>query len=143
EYARLAGRPVIDHCQDPQLSEGGVMNEGPVATRLGLPGTPAAAEDAHIARDLQLAALTGGWIHLAHLSTVGGVALVREAKRLGVRVTAEAAPHHLTLTDEWVLGSSKFRPAYAGTPPSSVRSDSGDPIGGRRPPELGTRNSDL
>src|SRR5207302_977184 len=80
---------------------------GPVATRLGLPGAPAAAEDAHIARDLQLAALTGGWIHIAHLSTAGGVDLVREAKHRGVRVTAEAAPHHLTLTDDWVLGSAE------------------------------------
>lgn len=103
-YARMAGRPVIDHCQDPFLAEGGVMNEGAISMRLGLPGAPAAAEEAHIARDILLAELTGGWAHIAHLSTAGGVELVRRAKEQGLHITAEATPHHLTLTDEWVLG---------------------------------------
>ena len=80
------------------------MAEGWTSTRLGLAGIPAAAEEAMIARDLALAELTGGWLHLAHLSTAGSVALVRQAKARGVSVTAEVCPHHLYLTDDWALG---------------------------------------
>ena len=99
EYALTFGIPVIDHCEDLSLSSGGAMHEGLVSTRLGLKGMPRAAEDVIVARDLQLAALTGGHVHLAHLSTAGAVDMVRAAKARGVRVTAEATPHHLTLTD--------------------------------------------
>ncbi len=102
-YAAALGLPVIDHCEDPSLAAGGVMHEGWVSTRLGLRGQPAAAEQAMVARDLQLAELTGGHVHIAHISTAGSVAAVRAAKSRGVRVTAEVTPHHLTLTHEAVL----------------------------------------
>ena len=99
EYARTFGIPVADHCEDPTLAAGGVMHEGLVATRLGLKGIPAAAEEIMVARDVLLAELTGGHVHLCHMSTRGAVAIIREAKERGIRVTAEVTPHHLTLTD--------------------------------------------
>ncbi len=105
EYSKMFDRPIMPHSEDPELAAGGVMNEGPVATRLGLKGWPAAAEEVMIARDLELAALTGGRLHVAHVSTAGAVELVRRAKAMGIRVTAEATPHHLALTDEWVAGA--------------------------------------
>ncbi len=98
EYAKVFGIPVADHCDDPTLAVG-VMHEGLVATRLGLKGTPAAAEEIMVARDLVLAELTGGHVHLCRISTRGSVALIRRAKDRGVNVTAEATPHHLSLTD--------------------------------------------
>jgi dihydroorotase len=104
EYALTFDLPVIDHCEDLELAEGGCMNEGLVSTELGLPGIPAAAEEVMVARDLALAELTHGRLHLAHLSTAGSVRMVREAKARGVRVTAEACPHHFTLTEEMVRG---------------------------------------
>jgi dihydroorotase len=104
EYARAFNLPVVDHCEDLQLSEGGCMNEGMVSTELGLPGLPAAAEDVMVARNLSLAELTGAHLHLAHVSTAGAVQMVREAKARGSRVTAEAAPHHFLLTEEAVRG---------------------------------------
>src|SRR6058998_2736652 len=99
EYARTFGIPVADHCEDPTLAAGGVMHEGLVATRLGLKGIPAAAEEIIVGRDVLLAGLTGGHVHLCHVSTRGSVALIRSAKEQGIRVTAEVTPHHLTLTD--------------------------------------------
>lgn len=105
EYLLPRGLPIIDHCQEPGLTQGASMNEGPVAARLGLKGWPAAAEDVMIARDIELARLTGARVHIAHLSTATGVALVRRAKAEGLPVTAEVTPHHLTLTDERVLGA--------------------------------------
>jgi dihydroorotase len=104
EYSRLVSKPVIVHAEDRSLVRDGVVNEGPVSTRLGLPGNPAAAETVHVARDIQLAALTGAHVHVAHVSTAGAVELVREGRRRGVQVTAEVTPHHLTLTDEATLG---------------------------------------
>lgn len=104
EYALAFGLPVIDHCEDLHLSEGGCMNEGLVSTQLGLQGIPAAAEDVMVARNLTLAELTGARLHLAHISTAGSVRMVREAKARGIRVTAEACPHHFTLTEEAVHG---------------------------------------
>ena len=104
-YSRDLGLPISNHCQDHSLSRDGVMAEGWVATRLGLPGIPAAAEEAMIARDLALADLTGGRLHLAHLSTAGSVSLVRRALEQGIAVTAEVCPHHLSITDRWVLGT--------------------------------------
>jgi dihydroorotase len=100
EYARTFGIPVADHCEDPTLAEGGAMHEGLVATRLGLKGVPAAAEEIMVARDILLAELTGGHVHLCHMSTRGSVELIRRAKEKGIRVTAEACPHHFTLTHE-------------------------------------------
>ncbi|HVM43020.1 MAG TPA: dihydroorotase [Gemmatimonadales bacterium] len=104
EYALTFGIPVIDHCEDVSLSAGGAMHEGLVATRLGLKGIPRSAEDVIVARDLQLAELTGGHVHLAHCSTAGAVAMVRTAKSRGVRVTAEVTPHHFALTDAACAG---------------------------------------
>jgi dihydroorotase len=106
EYSRIVGLPVIDHCEDPSLAKEGVMHEGWVATRLGLRGQPAAAEEAAVARDIALAEFTGGHVHIAHVSTKGSVNLVRAAKARGVNVTAEVTPHHLTLTHEAVAFSS-------------------------------------
>ncbi len=100
EYARTFGIPVADHCEDPTLSAGGAMHEGLVSTRLGLKGIPAAAEEIMVARDILLAELTGGHVHLCHMSTRGSVELIRRAKDKGLRVTAEACPHHFTLTHE-------------------------------------------
>ncbi len=104
-YSTDLGLAVSNHCQDLCLSADGVMAEGAVATRLGLPGIPPAAEDAMIARDISLAASTGGRLHVAHVSTAGSVPLVRRAKQLGLNVTAEVCPHHLTITDDWTLGT--------------------------------------
>jgi len=103
-YSLDLGLPISNHCQDKSLSCNGVMAEGPVATHLGLDGIPAAAEEVMIARDIALAEATGGRLHVAHLSTAGSVPLVHEAKERGLSVTAEVCPHHLTTTDQWVLG---------------------------------------
>lgn len=99
EYAQTFGIPVADHCEDPYLF-GGSMHEGVVSTRLGLRGIPPAAEEIMVARDIILAELTGGHVHLCHLSTRGSLELVRRAKEKGIRVTAEATPHHFVLTHE-------------------------------------------
>jgi len=108
EYSSMLGVPVIDHCQDPSLSQGAVVHEGWVSTALGLKGEPAAAEEVMVERDLALAELTGGWVHIAHVSTAGSVERIRRAKARGVRVTAEVTPHHLTLTHEWVAGRASL-----------------------------------
>jgi dihydroorotase len=104
EYSRLAGLPVIVHAEDCTLVGAGVVNEGPISTRLGLPGNPTVAEDVLVARDLELARLTGARLHIAHLSSAGACARVQAAREAGVQVTAEVTPHHLTLTDEATLG---------------------------------------
>jgi len=96
--------PIIDHTEDTILSEGGLMNEGIISTRLGLRGIPAAAEEIMIARDLILAQLTEARLHIAHVSTEGSVDLIRRGKEKGIKVTAEVTPHHLTLTEEKVIG---------------------------------------
>jgi dihydroorotase len=102
EYARGLDRPIIDHCEDLAMA-GGVMHEGWVSTRLGLKGIPSASEESAIARDIALARQTGAHVHIAHVSTAGGVELVRRARAEGVRITAEVTPHHLTLTHEAVM----------------------------------------
>jgi len=104
EYSRALNLPVIDHCEDTTLTEGGQINDGMVSRELKLPGMPAVAEEKIVARDLDLAASTGGWLHIAHVSTVGSVELICQAKKSGVRVTAEATPHHLTLTEMEAIG---------------------------------------
>jgi dihydroorotase len=104
QYSTLVDAPVITHAEDRTLVAGGVVNEGPVATRLGLPGNPAIAEEVHISRDLALARITGAHLHVAHVSTRGGIEQIRRARELGIHVTSEVAPHHLTLTDEAALG---------------------------------------
>lgn len=98
--------PIIDHCQDPSLTQGGQVHEGWVASRLGLKGMPSAGEEVMAARDIELASLTGGHIHLAHISTSGTLDLVRNARIRGVDVTAEVTPQHLFLSEEAVLGQA-------------------------------------
>ncbi len=102
EYTLPFGVPLISHAEDATLCRGWAMNEGVVSTEIGLPGAPAAAEDVMVARDILLAELTGAHVHIAHVSTAGAVRLVRDGKARGVRVTAEATPHHLVLTEEAV-----------------------------------------
>jgi dihydroorotase len=108
EYARVTGRPVIEHPQDLALSATGVMHEGAVSARLGLPGMPSAAEETAVARDITLAKMTGARLHLTHLSTAGSIDLVRRAKADGIPITCDVTPHHLAMTDEWVAGSRAF-----------------------------------
>jgi dihydroorotase len=104
-YAAMFDIPVLTHCEDRMLTRGSAMNEGAIATRLGLPGAPAVAEEMLLARDLLLAEETGAHLHVCRVSTAGSVALIRAAKERGVRVTAEVTAHHLTLSDRWVLGA--------------------------------------
>ncbi|HEU4559838.1 MAG TPA: dihydroorotase [Longimicrobium sp.] len=113
EYAQSFDLPVAVHAEELSLSRGGSMNEGIIATRLGLTGIPNASEDVMIARDLLLAELTGGRLHIQHVATRGGVEMIRAAKAKGVRVTAEGSPHHFTLTDEaveWYNTNAKMNP---------------------------------
>lgn len=102
EYAKMFNLPLISHCEDKSLSAEGVMNEGYVSTLLGLAGIPREAEEVMVARDISLAHLAGGHIHIAHISTAKSVELVRQAKANGIRVTCETAPHYFSLTDEAV-----------------------------------------
>jgi dihydroorotase len=104
EYSKLADAPVIVHAEDCHLRAGGVVNEGPISTRLGLPGNPVAAEEIMVGRDIRLAKLTGAHLHIAHVSSAGSVDLIRRAREDGIRVTAEVTPHHLTLTEEATMG---------------------------------------
>ncbi len=120
EYAKLFGRPLIQHAEDPALFASGVMHEGLVSTTLGLRGVPGEAESVMVARDLALTELTGGWIHFAHLSSAQSVALIRDAKRRGIRVTCEVTPHHLALTHEAVEG---FRTEAKVNPPLRAEAD--------------------
>ena len=114
EYARGLGVTLAQHCEDAALAAGGCAHDGAWSSRLGLPGMPAAAEEAMVARDIALARLTGCRVHLLHLSTAGSVALVRQARAEGVPVTAEAAPHHFTLTDAEIAG---YDPLFRVNPP--------------------------
>ncbi len=100
EYSKMLGAPIIEHCEEKSLAEGRHMNEGKMSTRLGIYGIPHVAEEIVVARDILLAAFTGGKLHLAHLSTKGSVEMVREAKSRGISVTAEVCPHHFTLTED-------------------------------------------
>jgi dihydroorotase len=127
EYSRMFDRVIMQHCQVPELTTGGVMHEGFESMRLGLPGMPAAAEDIMVARDIRLAEITGGRLHIQHISTARSVELVREGKRRGVRVTAEACPHHFTLTDEMLR---TFDSNYKMNPPLRTWNDVEAVIGG-------------
>jgi dihydroorotase len=104
EYSRDLGLPIIDHCEDKTLSENGIINEGRISAKLGLKGIPAAAEEVMVTRDLTLAKQTKARLHIAHASTKGSVELIRRAKEEGISVTAEVTPHHLTLTEERIMG---------------------------------------
>jgi len=110
EYSRDLGLPIIDHCEDKALSGNGIINEGRVSAKLGLKGIPAAAEEVMVARDLILAKLTQARLHIAHASTKGSVELIRHAKEEGISVTAEVTPHHLTLTEERIMGKASNEP---------------------------------
>lgn len=113
EYVRMFDRPVMAHCEDPELSAGGVMHEGRMSTLLGLRGIPGASEEIEVARDIILADLTQSRLHVCHLSTAGSLDLTGRAKAAGLKVTCEVTPHHLTLTDEAVRTydtSAKMKP---------------------------------
>ncbi|MDR1941551.1 MAG: dihydroorotase [Endomicrobium sp.] len=102
EYTKMFKLPVISHSEDKELSKNGVMNEGKNSMILGLRGIPRQAEEVMVARDIMLAELTGGYLHIAHVSTAGSVDLIRQAKKKGIKVTAETCPHYFTLTDDVV-----------------------------------------
>jgi len=119
DYCRSLDLPVIEHAEDVSLAAGTVMREGIASTRLGLPGMPAAAESVCVARDVQIAELTGARLHIAHLSAKASLEQVRFAKKSGLRVTCEVTPHHLTLIDEDVTYDSRFKM----NPPLASRED--------------------
>jgi len=110
EYSRDLGLPIIEHCEDKTLSDNGIINEGQMSAKLGIKGIPAAAEEAMVARDLILAKQTKARLHIAHASTKGSVELIRHAKEEGISVTAEVTPHHLTLTEERIMGKASNEP---------------------------------
>ncbi|MFH0937835.1 MAG: dihydroorotase [Planctomycetota bacterium] len=120
EYATALDRVIVEHCEDRDLSNGSILHEGKVSAALGINGYPSAAEEIILARDIRLAKLAAARFHVAHLSTKGSVALVREAKARGVKVTAEVTPHHLLLTDECCRN---FDPTFKMNPPLREQSD--------------------
>jgi dihydroorotase len=122
EYGRGLSLTVIDHCEDPTLSQGACMNEGHVSTQLGLAGAPGVGETVMVERDILLAELTGGAVHIAHISTAASVDAVRRGKARGVRVSAEATPHHFVLTDE-VVRESGYDTSTKMNPPLRAESD--------------------
>jgi dihydroorotase len=126
ECSRILSLPIVDHCEDKSLSEDGIINEGRISARLGLKGIPSAAEEVMVERDLILAKVTKGRLHIAHVSTRGSVELIRRAKEEGVSVTSEATPHHLTLTEEMVTGGSAnkaFDTNFKVNPPLRTKED--------------------
>jgi len=126
EYSRDLGLPIIDHCEDKTLSANGIVNEGQMSAKLGLKGIPAAAEETMVARDLALAKMVKGRLHIAHVSTKGSVGLIHDAREEGVSVTAEVTPHHLTLTEERINSKSPDRPLNANAkvnPPLRTKED--------------------
>jgi dihydroorotase len=120
DYAKGLGVTLAQHCEDSCLADGGAMHEGEWSSRLGIPGMPAAAEEAMVARDIALVRLTGAPVHFLHLSTAGSVDLVRRAKAEGLAVTAEAAPHHMLLTHALVAG---YDTAFKVNPPLRTDAD--------------------
>lgn len=121
EYCGMFDKPILNHAEVLELTRGGaVMHEGFVSMLLGLPGMPSAAEDVMVSRDIALAEATGGRVHVMHISTAGGVELIRRAKKLGVKVTTEICPHHFTLTDE---NMRTFDSNYKMSPPLRSRGD--------------------
>ncbi len=131
EYTKIFGIPLIDHCEDRTLSASGVMNEGYYSTVLGLKGIPAIAEEVAVGTDLAVAELTGGRLHLAHLSTRGSLEKVRRAKRDGLAVTCEVTPHHLVLTDQ-AVADTDYDPNTKMNPPLRSEEDRRALIGGLR-----------
>ena len=129
EYARMFGLPVMDHCQDTSMTEGAVMNEGDVSIRLGLRGWPNAAEDVIVSRNVILSSYTGAHIHMQHISSARSVDILRRAKSDGVRVTAEATPHHIAFTDEAL---ATYDPNFKMNPPLRTEADRKAIIAGLR-----------
>jgi dihydroorotase len=129
EYAKMFGLPVMDHCQDQSMTEGAVMNEGDMSIRLGLRGWPNAAEDIIVSRNVILSAYTGAHIHMQHVSSALSVEIVRRAKADGVRVTAEATPHHIALTDDAL---STYDTNFKMNPPLRTEADRRAIIAGLR-----------
>ena len=123
EYASMFDMPVIDHCEDPSLKADGVAHEGYYASMLGLPGLAGAAETIMVQRDVTLSGLTGGHVHIAHMSTRGSLRAVRDGKAQGFRVTCEVAPHHFTLTDEALDRPVKFDTNCKMNPPLREQAD--------------------
>ncbi len=129
EYAKMFDLPVMDHCQDHSMTQGSVMNEGIVSTRLGLRGWPNAAEDLIVARNVILSEYTGAHIHLQHISSQFSVDIIRRAKARGARITAEATPHHIALTDDALSG---YDPNFKMNPPLRTEADRKALIAGLR-----------
>jgi dihydroorotase len=132
EYARTRDLLIIEHAQDMALSGKGVMHEGVVSARLGLPGVPSAAEETAVSRDIAIAEMTGARLHLTHVSTRGAMASIRDAKARGIRVTCDVTPHHLSMTDDWVGGSRAFAWEREGARASAeTATQDGGPSSGR------------
>lgn len=120
EYARGLGKAILSHSEDLELTKGGVMHEGTVSVRLGLKGMPSAAEEIMVYREIALAEISGAHVHILHVSTAGSVDLIRNGQKKGIRVTGEACPHHLTLTDESLR---TFDTNYKMAPPLRTQAD--------------------
>jgi dihydroorotase len=129
EYAKMFDLPIMDHCQDASMTQGAVMNEGVMSTRLGLRGWPHAAEDLIVSRNVILSAYTGAHLHLQHISSKYSVQIIRRAKRRGIRITAEATPHHIALTDASIAG---YDTNFKMNPPLRTEADRREIIRGLR-----------
>jgi dihydroorotase len=129
EYAKMFDLPVMDHCQDQSMTQGAVMNEGVVSTRLGLRGWPNAAEDVIVSRNVILSTYTGAHIHLQHITSHNSIEIIRRAKSRGVRITAEATPHHIALTDAAIAG---YDTNFKMNPPLRTEADRREIIAGLR-----------
>jgi len=141
EYARAKDLLVIEHAQDLSLSGNGVMHEGLVSARLGLPGVPSAAEEAAVARDISIAEMSGARLHLTHISTRGAVASIRAAKARGARITCDVTPHHLAMTDDWVAGLREFAWERPGSGAKAETATSGNaPWNDREQPRFERQN---
>ncbi|MEK6630433.1 MAG: dihydroorotase, partial [Acidobacteriota bacterium] len=123
EYAGMFGMPIIDHCEDQSLSGEGVAHEGYHAAQLGLRGIPSAAEDVMVERDIVLADITGGHAHIAHISTAGALRAVRAGKARSVRITCEVAPHHFTMSDQWLAAPVSYDTNVKMNPPLRAAAD--------------------
>jgi len=132
EYASMFGIPVIDHCEDPSIKGDGVAHEGPVAAILGLKGIPGAAESVMVERDISMAELTGGHVHIAHMSARQSLRAVRAGKERGIRVTAEVTPHHFVLTDEALRAHGGYDTNTKMNPPLREEADRAAMIEGLR-----------
>ena len=130
EASKRLGKPVIVHCEDKAIAHG-AMHEGDISRKLGVEGIPAAAEEIIIARDCMLAELTGGWLHVCHVSTGRGIEIIQQARERGAHITAEVMPHHLVMSDEWVEGNREFHNTIE---PAAERAGAADPNTKVNPP---------